>query len=65
MKVPPPTSAVVISLLLDYIMSISKISFFPRFLKPSFKTEARGSIIRRLAVGNARTNWLSSLVVGK
>ena len=52
-------------LLLAYITSLSKISLYPRFLKPSLKIEARGSSIRRLAVGDARTNWLSSLVVGK
>ena len=55
--------AVVISLLLAYITSLSKISLCPRFLKPSLKTEARGSSIRHL--GDARTNWLSSLVVRK
>ena len=57
--------AVVISLLFAYITSLSKISLCPRFLKPSLKTEARGSSIRRLTVGDARTNWLSSLIVGK
>ena len=47
------------------ITSLSKISLCPRFLKHSLKIEARGSSIRRLVVGDARTNWLSSLVLGK
>ena len=58
------------SLLLAYItslskISLSKISLCPHFLKPSLKTEARGSSIRRLAIGDEITNWLSSHVVGK
>ena len=56
---------VVISVLFAYITSLLKISLCIRFLKHFLKTETSGSSIRRLAVGDTRTNWLSSIVVGK
>ena len=41
------------------------VSFYLCFLKPSLKTEPRGSSICLLVVGDTRMNWFSSPVVGK